>query len=78
MYADFTEYPPEIERTIKALRSNGVPVIAIFPASAPYEPIVFRGAYTKSELITALERATGRQLDGAAQSVADATAVNGR
>ena len=35
MYADFTEYPPEIERTIKALRSNGVPVIAIFPASAP-------------------------------------------
>ena len=39
---------------------------------------MFRGAYTKSELITALERATGRQLDGAAQSVADATAVNGR
>jgi suppressor for copper-sensitivity B len=78
MYADFTEYPPEIERTIKALRSNGVPVIAIFPASAPYEPIVFRGAYTKSELISALERATGRQLDGAAQSVADVTAANGR
>jgi hypothetical protein len=39
---------------------------------------VFRGAYTKSELIAALERATGRQLDGAAQSVADVTAVNGR
>ena len=34
MYADFTDYPQEIDRTIKALRANGVPVIAIFPGDA--------------------------------------------
>ena len=47
MYADFTDYPPEIEQTIRALKSNGVPVIAIFPGDRPYEPIVFRDGYTK-------------------------------
>jgi thiol:disulfide interchange protein len=70
MYGDFTDYPPEIDKTIRALGSNGVPVIAIFPASAPYKPIVFRGAYTRSELISALERATGRQLDATRPAVA--------
>lgn len=29
MYADFTDLAPHIDRTIRALRSNGVPVIAI-------------------------------------------------
>jgi suppressor for copper-sensitivity B len=60
MYGDFTDYPAEIERTLKALRSNGVPVIAIFPGDRPYNPIVFRGAYTKSGLLSALVEATGR------------------
>jgi thiol:disulfide interchange protein len=59
MYADFTDYPPEIELTLKALGSNGVPVIAIFPASAPYRPIVFIGGYTKDGLLKAIDQATG-------------------
>lgn len=71
MYADFTEYPPEVERTLQALKSNGVPVIAIFPASAPYRPIVFSGGYTKDGLIAALEEATGRRLSTSDGSVAD-------
>ena len=58
MYADYTDYPPEIERTIRALKSNGVPVIAIFPGDRPYEPIVFRDGYTAQGLITALKQAT--------------------
>jgi thiol:disulfide interchange protein len=57
MYGDFTDYPPEIERTLKALQSNGVPVIAIFPGNRPYEPIVFRGGYTKGDLVAALRQA---------------------
>ncbi len=72
MYADYTDYPPEIEQTIRALKSNGVPVIAIFPGDRPYEPIVFRDGYTKSSLITALEQATGRKLSAGSDSVASA------
>jgi thiol:disulfide interchange protein len=63
MYADFTYLPPELQQTITALRSSGVPVIAVFPGNDPYRPIVFRGAYTQSGLIEALENATGRNLD---------------
>lgn len=72
MYADFTEYPPEIDRTIKALGANGVPVIAIFPGSSPYEPIVFRGGYRQQDLISALSRASAR---GGAAPAAASTAV---
>jgi hypothetical protein len=72
MYADYTDYPEEITRTIKALRANGVPVIAIFPGNAPYYPIVFRGGYTKQDLIAALQQAEGRNLPTSGQSVADA------
>jgi hypothetical protein len=72
MYADYTDYPEEITRTIKALRANGVPVIAIFPGNSPYYPIVFRGGYTKQDLIAALQQAGGRNLPTSGQSVADA------
>ena len=61
LYADFTKYPPEIKRTIEALGSNGIPVIAIFPGGAPYEPIVFRGGYSKDDIIKALAEAKTRR-----------------
>ncbi len=54
LYADFTHYPPEIADTIKYLKSNGVPVIAIFPGDRPYQPIVFAGGYKQSDIIAAL------------------------
>lgn len=77
MYADYTDYPPEIERTIRALKSNGVPVIAIFPGGRPYEPIVFRDGYTAQGLISALKQAESRKGAAAASSVAAAgPAVN--
>jgi thiol:disulfide interchange protein len=60
MYADFTDYPPEIDRTIKALGANGVPVIAIFPGKAPFYPIVFRGGYRQQDIIDALATANSR------------------
>ena len=72
MYGDYTDYPPEIERTIRALKSNGVPVIAIFPGDRPYEPIVFRDGYTAHGLITALKQATGGKTTKPSQSVASA------
>jgi thiol:disulfide interchange protein DsbD len=75
MYADYTHYPPEIDNTIKSLGANGVPVIAIYPGGAPYEPIVFRGGYTQRGLIDGLEKATGRRLQTGTQSVAGAATV---
>ena len=76
MYADYTRYPPEIKDTIRALRSSGVPVIAVFPGDRPYEPIVFRGGYTQGGLIEALEKATGRRLRTEDGAVAEAAAPN--
>ena len=61
MYADFTQYPPEIKRTIAALGANGVPVIAIFPGGDPFHPIVFRGGYRQRDLIDALSDASTRR-----------------
>jgi thiol:disulfide interchange protein len=80
MYADFTDYPEEINRTIRALGANGVPVIAIFPGDDPYRPIVFRGSYSKQKLINALQKAgSGRsqmQSDGIAEAAAAVPPVN--
>ncbi|HEY3393596.1 MAG TPA: cytochrome c biogenesis protein CcdA, partial [Lacipirellulaceae bacterium] len=79
MYADFTEKPPEIERTIRALGANGVPVIAIFPGDDPYRPIVFRGGYTQQKLISALQKAgsgRARLESGIAEVSASAAPVN--
>ena len=61
MEADYTKKPQSIDRTIKALGGVGVPIVAIFPGSDPYNPIVFSdGQYTKQGLINAIARATGR------------------
>jgi thiol:disulfide interchange protein len=71
MYADYTNYPPEVDRTIKALGANGVPVIAIFPGHAPFKPFVFSGGYTQRDLVDALEKSSaGRPPAGS--SVAEA------
>ncbi len=76
MYADYTDYPPEIDRTLKALRSNGVPVIAVFPGNAPYQPIVFRGGYSQQDLLNALQRATSGRPVRASQAVAASPTMN--
>ncbi len=72
MYADYTKYPEEIRRTIHALGANGVPVIAIFPGNAPYEPIVFGGGYSKDGLISAIQQATQQGRSSSAE-VAEAS-----
>ena len=61
MYADYTDYPEELTRTIKALGGNGVPVIAVFPGNAPFDPIVFRGGYRQQDILTALNEAGSRR-----------------
>lgn len=63
MEADYTKKPPEIRATLDALGAAGVPVIAIFPASDPYKPIVFAdGVYTQEDLVEAIAVATNQGL----------------
>jgi thiol:disulfide interchange protein len=61
MVADYTRRPPMIEKTLRALKANGVPVIAIFPAGDPYNPIIFRDGYTEQAILDALAEANGGQ-----------------
>jgi thiol:disulfide interchange protein len=73
MYGDYTKYPQEIDDTLKALRANGVPVIAIFPGNSPFKPIVFRGGYRKHDLIAALDSAKSRGTATARRSIPEST-----
>ncbi len=57
LIADYTKRPPEIKKMLTELRSNGVPVLAIFPAGRANDPIVFRTPYTQATLIEALRAA---------------------
>lgn len=55
--ADYTREDPEVTRLLKAVKGGGVPVIAIYPAGKPNEPIIFRDGYTTSQILDALEKA---------------------
>ncbi len=58
LVADWTTRDPQMTEllTVLAGRPN-VPVLAIFPASRPNEPIVITGGYTKASLLAKLEEA---------------------
>jgi thiol:disulfide interchange protein DsbD len=55
--ADWTKNDPEITALLNLLSSQQVPVIAIFSATDPNRPIVFKNGYTKAMLLEALEKA---------------------
>jgi thiol:disulfide interchange protein len=55
--ADWTRRDPEVTEMLEILGAKQVPIIAIFPAGDPNQPIVFRGGYTQKMLLDALEKA---------------------
>ncbi len=55
--ADWTHAAPEVTQFLDWLGFRQVPVLAIFPADRPNEPIVFTGGYTQKDVIDALHRA---------------------
>ena len=55
--ADWTHGSAEVTQMLNALESNQVPVVAIFPAGRPNDPIVFIGSYTFDKIAQALEMA---------------------
>ncbi len=58
LVADWTDENEEIGKTLEALGSKQLPVIAIFPADDPYRPKVLTGAYTRRDLLGKIEQAT--------------------
>jgi thiol:disulfide interchange protein DsbD len=57
MKADWTDRGKDVANVLKLLGSEQVPVLAIFPASNPNQPIVLRGGYTQRTLLDALKKA---------------------
>lgn len=74
MVADMTRYPAEESALLEKLSGGRlVPVLAIFPAGRPNEPIVLNNAYTKGLLFEKLKEAGPSK--GSSQ-VAELTAMN--
>ena len=57
LVGDWTDGDPEVTKMLEMLGMRQVPVIAIFPAGRPNEPIVLADGYTRSMLLEALEQA---------------------
>jgi len=70
LVADYTKRAPQVKEMLQRLKSNGVPVLAIFPADRPRRPIVFRGPYTLASLLEALEKAGPSRTPLAAETTA--------
>jgi thiol:disulfide interchange protein len=55
LLADWTDGSPEIKDALASLNSNSIPVLAIYPADRPTEPIILRDLITKQQLLKAIE-----------------------
>ncbi|KAA1257771.1 Thiol:disulfide interchange protein DsbD precursor [Rubripirellula obstinata] len=57
MYADWTDRDPAMKVKFQELGSNSIPLLAIYPAGKPDQPIVLRDLVSQSMVIEALEEA---------------------
>jgi len=57
MFADFTDSNPELKKKLAELDSNSIPLLVIYPAARPDQPIVLRGALTEENVLAALSQA---------------------
>ncbi len=57
LVGDWTRADPEVDGMLKMLGMRQVPVLAIFPADRPNEPIILADGYTQTLLLDALDRA---------------------
>jgi thiol:disulfide interchange protein len=57
LLADYTNGSPEIKDMLASLQSKSIPLLAIFPADQPDQPIVLRDVITKGQLLGAIEQA---------------------
>lgn len=57
MYADWTDRDPAMKVKFQELGSNSIPLLAIYPAGKPDQPIVLRDLVSQSTVLEALEEA---------------------
>lgn len=57
LVGDWTRADPEVDGMLKMLGMRQVPVLAIFPADRPNEPIILADGYTQTLLLDALDQA---------------------
>jgi len=74
LLADWTEPSEEISEMLELLGSKQIPVLAIFPADRPNEPIVLRGWYSAETLLQKLEEA-GPSANRTVMTTSDSPAV---
>ena len=70
MYADWTNSNPEITAKLEELNSNSIPVLAIYPAGKPNQPIVLRDLLSQNTVLEALKKA-GPSRDPKSVAMAD-------
>lgn len=54
---DMTRFDEDTQNLLKALGSASIPLLAVFPQNAPYQPIIVRDIYTFNTLQQALRQA---------------------
>jgi thiol:disulfide interchange protein DsbD len=57
LVADWTTMSDDVSHMLEVLGSKQIPVLAIFPAGRPNEPIVLRGGYSQATLLKAIAEA---------------------
>ena len=57
MYADWTNYDPEVTRKLEELNSKSIPMLAIYPGNRPDDPIILRDLVSQSNVLDALRSA---------------------
>jgi thiol:disulfide interchange protein len=57
LLADWTDKNDAIKEKLAELNSKSIPLLAIYPAGTPFEPIVLRDALVESQVLSAIEKA---------------------
>jgi thiol-disulfide isomerase/thioredoxin len=57
MKADWTHEDPQVTAMLDLLGARQVPTLAIFPLDRPNDPIIFRGWYSRQDLLKVLDEA---------------------
>jgi thiol:disulfide interchange protein len=74
LLADWTDHNDEIKQALLELNSNSIPVMAIYPADRPHEPIILRDLLSEADVVEALRQAGPSRTD---KEAVTAMKVNG-
>jgi thiol:disulfide interchange protein len=71
MLADWTDGSPEVTQMLNDLKSNSIPVLAIFPADSPNKVLVLRDLVTKRQVLDAIAKAGPSRSDPSVAMTSD-------